>query len=201
MCPPWCWIIPANSRICYQRETLAIAETEALFGVNRQKLTKTGICAQCVHTRMHPGNFQGAAVGIIQIKPTVPKLSVEAWFPMEMKLAIKKCANTCVSSRCLSVLLIKISGDRGEDCILSCQFVNEYFITDIFVSDDRWSVIDHLACYDCLYFLRLVLFTNVCLALSVLWVLARGNGVVVNTQSQSIGNAKVPGEYKILFEH
>ena len=63
-------------------------------------------------------------------------------------------------------------------------------------------MIDHLACYDCLYFLRLVLFTNVCLALSVLWVLARGNGVVVNTQSQSIiETAKVPGEFKILFEH
>ena len=107
----------------------------------------------------------------------------------------------CVSSRCLSVLLIMISGDRGEDCILSCQFVNEYVTTDIFVSDDGWSVIDHLACYDCLYFLRLVLFTNVCLALSVLWVLARGNGVVVNTQSHSIETAKVPGEFKILFEH
>ena len=33
----------------------------------------------------------------------------------------------CVSSRCLSVLLIMISGDRGEDCILSCQFVNECY--------------------------------------------------------------------------
>ena len=62
-------------------------------------------------------------------------------------------------------------------------------------------MIDHLACYDRLYFLRLVLFTNVCLALSVLWVLARGNGVVVNTQSHSIETAKVPGEFKILFEH
>ena len=45
-------------------------------------------------------------------------------------------------------------------------------------------IYDHLACYDCLYFVRLVLFTNVCLALSVLWVLARGNGVVVNTVTQ-----------------
>ena len=50
-------------------------------------------------------------------------------------------------------------------------------------------------------FVRLVLFTNVCVALSVLWVLARGNGVVVNTQSHSIETAKVPGEFKILFEH
>ena len=61
-------------------------------------------------------------------------------------------------------------------------------------------IYDHLACYDCLYFVRLVLFTNVCLALSVLWVLARGNGVVVNTQSHSIGTAPVSSDFKILFE-
>ena len=49
-------------------------------------------------------------------------------------------------------------------------------------------------------FVRLVLFTNVCVALSVLWVLARGNGVVVNTQSNSIGTAQVCSDFKILFE-